>query len=121
MSQLQAVQEHIDTVRMALSKDEDAWDGTKVYQDNEMNALLEGRRQDSARDEARRYPGRAADQVRSSHQSDHGKGARFDGGVKPRESRQGGCDAAIHRWIFARPPAGLWPVEFRHNLGLNTA
>ena len=34
------------------------------------------RRQDSARSEARRYSGRAADQVRSRHQSDHCQGAR---------------------------------------------
>src|SRR5260370_21043358 len=44
MSQLEAVQEHIDTVRMALSKDEDAWEGTKVYQDDVMNALSGSRR-----------------------------------------------------------------------------
>jgi hypothetical protein len=42
MSQLQSVQEHIDTVRMALSKSEDAWHGTKAYQDDVMNA--DGRR-----------------------------------------------------------------------------
>ena len=39
-------------------------------------------RQDSARDEARRYPGRAADQIRSCHQSHDRQGAR------PRQSRQ---------------------------------
>jgi hypothetical protein len=39
LSQLQSAQEHIDTVQMALSKDEDAWQGTKVYQDDVMNAV----------------------------------------------------------------------------------
>lgn len=48
MSQLQSAQEHADTVRMALSKDEDAWEGTKVYQDEVMNALSSsGRGNDS--------------------------------------------------------------------------
>jgi hypothetical protein len=39
MSQLQSAQEHVDTVRMALSKDEDRWEGTKIYQDKVMSAL----------------------------------------------------------------------------------
>ena len=38
MSQLRSVQEHIDTVKMALSKKEDAWEGTKTYQDDVINA-----------------------------------------------------------------------------------
>jgi hypothetical protein len=38
MSQLQSAQEHVDTVRMALSKAEDDWEGTKDYQDEAMNA-----------------------------------------------------------------------------------
>ena len=48
LSQLQSAQEHVDTVRMALSKDEDAWGGTKVYQDDVMNAAQSslGRRSD---------------------------------------------------------------------------
>ena len=45
MSQLQSAQEHVDTVRMALSKDEDEWEGTKVYQDEVMNALTSSNRQ----------------------------------------------------------------------------
>jgi len=39
LSQLQSAQEHVDTVRMALSEDEDDWLGTKAYQDEVMNAL----------------------------------------------------------------------------------
>jgi hypothetical protein len=39
LSQLQSVQEHVDTVRMALSEDEADWLGTKAYQDDVMNAL----------------------------------------------------------------------------------
>jgi hypothetical protein len=39
-SQLQSAQEHIDAVRMALSKPEGAWLGTKDYQDELMNKLL---------------------------------------------------------------------------------
>lgn len=39
LSQPQSVQEHIDTVRMVLSKDEGSWLGTKDYQDDVMNAL----------------------------------------------------------------------------------
>src|SRR5258708_40057949 len=39
LSQLQSAQEHVDTVRMALSEDEDDWLGTKVYQDDVMNVL----------------------------------------------------------------------------------
>jgi hypothetical protein len=47
LSQLQSAQEHVDTVRMALSKDESAWEGTKVYQDEVMNTLSSsGRRND---------------------------------------------------------------------------
>ena len=38
MSQLRSVQEHIDTVKMALSKKEDAWEGTKAYQDDVIKA-----------------------------------------------------------------------------------
>lgn len=38
MSQLQSVHEHIDTVRMALSQNEAAWEGTKAYQDEVINA-----------------------------------------------------------------------------------
>jgi hypothetical protein len=38
MSQLQSAQEHVDTVRMALSEDEHDWEGTKAYQDEVMNA-----------------------------------------------------------------------------------
>jgi predicted Zn-dependent protease with MMP-like domain len=44
LSQLRSVQEHIDTVRMAVSKNEDAWEGTKAYQDDVINA--HGRRND---------------------------------------------------------------------------
>src|SRR5258708_27067725 len=39
MSQLQSAQEHVDTVKMALSEDEDDWEGTKVYQDDVVNVL----------------------------------------------------------------------------------
>src|SRR5260221_11331891 len=39
MSQLQSAQEHVDTVRMTLSEDEDDWEGTKSYQDEVMDAL----------------------------------------------------------------------------------
>src|SRR5262249_9772395 len=47
-------------------------------------------RQDSARDEAGRHPGRAADQVRSRHQSHHRQGARpQDTGVVPIARRRG--------------------------------
>jgi hypothetical protein len=42
LSQLQSVQEHFDTVRMALSKSEDAWEGTKAHQDHVMNMLSAG-------------------------------------------------------------------------------
>jgi len=41
-SQLGAAEEHIDTVRMALSKPESDWCGTKDYQDNLMNELCAG-------------------------------------------------------------------------------
>ena len=36
-SQLKSVQEHIDTVRMALTNPESTWQGTKDYQDDLMN------------------------------------------------------------------------------------
>jgi len=39
LSQLQSVQEHIDTVKMVLSKDEADWPGTKDYQDDAAKAL----------------------------------------------------------------------------------
>jgi hypothetical protein len=38
-SQLNSVREHIDTVKMALAKPENTWEGTKDYQDNLMNTL----------------------------------------------------------------------------------
>jgi putative ABC transport system substrate-binding protein len=48
------------------------------------------RRQDSARSKARRHPGRAADQIRSRHQSDHRQGARPDhSGIVPATRRRG--------------------------------
>jgi hypothetical protein len=46
MSQLRSVREHVDTVRMALSKNENAWEGTKVYQDEVMMNAQHGRRSD---------------------------------------------------------------------------
>jgi TPR repeat protein len=42
LSQLQSAQEHIDAVRMALSKPESTWVETKDYQDNLMNELSGG-------------------------------------------------------------------------------
>jgi hypothetical protein len=45
LSQLQSAQEHVDTVRMALSEDEDDWEGTKNYQDEVMNKLSNSVRQ----------------------------------------------------------------------------
>jgi hypothetical protein len=36
-SQLKSAQEHIDTVRMALTNPENTWEGTKDYQDDLMN------------------------------------------------------------------------------------
>jgi hypothetical protein len=41
-SQMQAVHEHIDAVRMALGKPESAWRGTKDYEDDLMNELPYG-------------------------------------------------------------------------------
>lgn len=50
LSQLQSVQEHVDTVTMALSKNENAWQETKAYQDDVINAHV--------RREAEGLPGR---------------------------------------------------------------
>src|SRR5262249_47677714 len=47
-------------------------------------------RQDPARGEARRLAGRAADQVRSHHQSDHRRGARPDHPANAARSRRRG-------------------------------
>jgi hypothetical protein len=53
MSQLQSAQEHVDTVMMALSEDEDDWEGTKVYQDEVMDALSSSDRQNDRQQEMR--------------------------------------------------------------------
>src|SRR5215831_11034677 len=67
----------------------------------------------SARRQARQNPGRAADQVRSRHQSDHGQGARADDpGVVPAPRRRGD---GVTRRVFIALLGGVasWPLTAR--------
>src|SRR5262249_21956872 len=61
-------------------------------------------RQDSARGEAGRTPGRAANQIRSGHKSDHRQGARpYNSGVIPAARRRGD---RVKRRTFITLPGG---------------